>query len=462
MTWVHGSAGVEGPDAWHADDALLVPLTASDGRPLALLSLDDPVDGRRPSDGALEVLSAVAAIAASVIEHGQLAAEAARHRTAVEHLLRVSSELTTSSSRAEMLGAVCEGIRDALGFEKAAVFLDEEGDGRLVPAAIVGLDDVGQLGGFTTAGLDAMMAPETEREGCVLLDNATAHAMAVHARRPDRVRLAQQRPRRARLGPPLADGAAARPLRHAAGLPVGRRSGRPAAPRRRRPARPARVRQPRGRRDRGGAAARAPARARRPRPAHRAAQPPRVRAGAGEAARPDRARDLRPRPLQARQRHARAPGRRRRAPPLRRPAARPHARGRRGGPARRRGVRARADRRRRARGTGRRRAPAPRGGEGVPRVPGADLGLGRHRRRPDPARMPRRSCAPPTARCSRPSAWAATAASSTTPRRSRCSTRSPRTAAASSSPPRCCWPRRSTCATSPPPATPRPSGATPS
>ena len=116
-----------------------MPLTASDGRPLALLSLDEPVDGRRPSDGALEVLSAVAAIAASVIEHGQLAAEAARHRAAVEHLLRVSSELTTSSSRAEMLGAVCEGIRDALGFEKAAVFLDEEGDGRLVPAASVGL-----------------------------------------------------------------------------------------------------------------------------------------------------------------------------------------------------------------------------------------------------------------------------------------------------------------------------------
>ena len=61
MTWVTGSVAGEGPDAWHPDDALLVPLTASDGRRLAFLSLDEPLDGRRPSDAALEVLSAVAA-----------------------------------------------------------------------------------------------------------------------------------------------------------------------------------------------------------------------------------------------------------------------------------------------------------------------------------------------------------------------------------------------------------------
>jgi diguanylate cyclase (GGDEF)-like protein/putative nucleotidyltransferase with HDIG domain len=178
MTWVPGTPGAAGPDAWHPDDALLVPLTASDGSPLAFLSLDDPVDGRRPADGALEVVSAVAAIAAGVIEHAQLAAEAARHRAAVEHLLRVSSELTTSSSRAEMLDAVCSGIRDALGFEKAAVFLDEAGDGQLVLAAGVGFEDVDGLGPFAGAALEAMMAPEYEQEGCVLIDSPTANAMA--------------------------------------------------------------------------------------------------------------------------------------------------------------------------------------------------------------------------------------------------------------------------------------------
>jgi diguanylate cyclase (GGDEF)-like protein/putative nucleotidyltransferase with HDIG domain len=178
MTWVPGTAGAAGPDAWHPDDALLVPLTSSDGRPLAFLSLDDPVDGRRPGDGALEIVSAVAQIAAGVIEHAQLAAEAARHRAAVEHLLRVSSELTTSTSRAAMLAAVCEGIRDALGFEKAAVFLDEAGDGQLVLSAGVGFDEVDGIGPFPRAALEAMMRPEYEQEGCVLIDSATAHAMA--------------------------------------------------------------------------------------------------------------------------------------------------------------------------------------------------------------------------------------------------------------------------------------------
>ena len=83
MTFVPGTSGPPGPDAWHANDALLIPLTASDGRPLAFLSLDDPIDGRRPARSTLEIVSAVAAIAAGVIEHAQLAAEAARHRAAV-------------------------------------------------------------------------------------------------------------------------------------------------------------------------------------------------------------------------------------------------------------------------------------------------------------------------------------------------------------------------------------------
>ncbi len=155
------------------EGALTVPLTASDGRPLAILSLDEP-----PAGAPLAMLSVVAEIAASVIEREQLATEAQRHRAAVEHLMRASSELTTSTSRAEMLRTVCEGIRDALGFEMAGVFLDEQGDGRLAPAAAVGFDGIENLGTFTAAAAEAMIVPEFLHEGCVLIECQTARALA--------------------------------------------------------------------------------------------------------------------------------------------------------------------------------------------------------------------------------------------------------------------------------------------
>ena len=224
---------------------------------------------------------AVAAIAASVIEHAQLAAEAARHRTAVEHLLRVSSDLTSSRSRAEMLRAVCEGIRDALGFELAGVFLDEAGDGRLLPVAGVGFDFVEGFGSFTAASVERMVAPDLGQEGCLLLDSETASALAAEAGMPTVYVSTQQRQRPASVEPPLADGAAARPCGCRARLPVGRRARRSPAARDRRAARPACVRQPRRRCDRGGPPGRAAARARRARPADRAPQPPRLRGWAG-------------------------------------------------------------------------------------------------------------------------------------------------------------------------------------
>ena len=260
-------------------DGLIVPLTASDGRPLAFLSLDLPVDGRRPSDAALEVLSAVAAIAASVIEHAQLTAAAARHRAAVEHLLRVSSELTSSRSRGEMLRAVCEGIRDALGFELAGVFLDEAGDGRLVPVAGIGVDSIEGLGSFTAAALEPMIAPELVQEGCVLLDSATARVLAADAGMPT-----VYSSRNNGHGPLAWDHHWLMvPLRDRGGALLGFLWADDPAdrllPGRRRPARAARVRQPRGRRDRGRPPGRGAARAGRARPADRAAQPPRLRAG---------------------------------------------------------------------------------------------------------------------------------------------------------------------------------------
>jgi PAS domain S-box-containing protein len=55
-------------DAWRPDDALFVPLRHSDSHLLGILSLDEPVDGMRPSAADLAVLAGLAAHLAQAVE----------------------------------------------------------------------------------------------------------------------------------------------------------------------------------------------------------------------------------------------------------------------------------------------------------------------------------------------------------------------------------------------------------
>jgi diguanylate cyclase (GGDEF)-like protein/putative nucleotidyltransferase with HDIG domain len=164
------------PDAWHPEDALFVPLRSGAGEVLGILSVDEPNDGRRPSDEQLDVLVGAAAHAALALELGQQAAAALRQQAAVEHLLRVSTQLNERHSTAEMLESVSVGIRDALGFEKVCVFLIE-GD-VLVPGAAVGLDESERrnVAELPLDGLAALLEPEFESDGVVLLSREEAAA----------------------------------------------------------------------------------------------------------------------------------------------------------------------------------------------------------------------------------------------------------------------------------------------
>jgi diguanylate cyclase (GGDEF)-like protein/putative nucleotidyltransferase with HDIG domain len=177
--WVPDLPPCDGPDAWHAEDALLVPLRASDGALLGILSIDEPVSGRRPAEPQLEVLGAVAAHAAVAVEHAQAAEESRRHRRAVEHLLRVSSQLSTRAGAQEMFDAVCVAIRDALGFEKVMLFLPDGPGGELVPLATCGWPAEALVGlpSATLEELAPLLDPALQREGCVLLAPEDALAL---------------------------------------------------------------------------------------------------------------------------------------------------------------------------------------------------------------------------------------------------------------------------------------------
>lgn len=64
-----------GPDAWHPCDLLLVPMMGRQGELIGIISVDDPVDGRRPQPESLHALEIFAHQAAQAIENARLYGE---------------------------------------------------------------------------------------------------------------------------------------------------------------------------------------------------------------------------------------------------------------------------------------------------------------------------------------------------------------------------------------------------
>jgi len=111
------------PNAWHPDDALFAPMRGTDGQLLGILSVDEPISGRKPSGDEIDVLVAVSEHAALAVQGAQESARAKANREALAHLLAVSAGLTKSTDTKELLQHVCEATAEALGFEKVAVQL---------------------------------------------------------------------------------------------------------------------------------------------------------------------------------------------------------------------------------------------------------------------------------------------------------------------------------------------------
>jgi diguanylate cyclase (GGDEF)-like protein len=159
------------PGKWHPEDALFVPLRQSDGRLVGILSVDDPVSGMLPADDELEVLTAMADHAALAIQAAQEAALAARHRTALEQLLAVSSSLTETFAIDTILQSICDGISTALGFRHACVDLRDPDTGNYHTRAAHGWDmsDPAVGGSMTPDEVKSLLDPRFEIEGCFLL-----------------------------------------------------------------------------------------------------------------------------------------------------------------------------------------------------------------------------------------------------------------------------------------------------
>jgi PAS domain S-box-containing protein len=162
------------PGAWHPDDALFVPMRGSDGRLLGILSVDEPVSGRKPSGDEIDVLVAVSEHAAIAVEAAQETARAKANRDALERLLDVSARLNETWDAEMLLVQVCNAISEALGFDKVALQLLND-EGNHCTAAAVGFGDSQNTGAPLAADeLEQLLRPEYEIEGCYLLPHEEA------------------------------------------------------------------------------------------------------------------------------------------------------------------------------------------------------------------------------------------------------------------------------------------------
>ena len=174
-----------GADAWHPEDALFVPMRHSAGHLLGILSVDEPLSRRRPTDEELDVLVALTDHAALAVQSAQEAVEAARHKVALEQLLEVSSRLPAEPVADEILRAVCAGVRDALGFQNVLAVL-RDGQGRLDPRAAVGwcVEEMEKAGPVFLRDIEGLIDPKFEIEGCYLLPSAEAERRVSQYRQP--------------------------------------------------------------------------------------------------------------------------------------------------------------------------------------------------------------------------------------------------------------------------------------
>ena len=146
-SWTPSMSAVPGPDGWHPEDMLMLPLRGQDGEVLGAVSVDQPASGRRPTDEQIAYLMSVVDHAAigveqSLREAGPTAEEAGQSselRLAAAMLLAEALDLRDPSTgrHSRTVGAYARQI--ALRLELAPERVER------VHAAGV-LHDLGKLG----------------------------------------------------------------------------------------------------------------------------------------------------------------------------------------------------------------------------------------------------------------------------------------------------------------------------
>lgn len=126
---------------WTAEDLFVIPMYGTGGRMLGFISVDDPMNARRPTLDVVELLEVFASQGAFIIENFQLvqnvqaeAESARRERDRLAQLHLVSGEIQRATDMASRLQAVADGIVSATGWQRVQITLRDE---RLEPTSLI-------------------------------------------------------------------------------------------------------------------------------------------------------------------------------------------------------------------------------------------------------------------------------------------------------------------------------------
>lgn len=106
---------------WHPNDFLFVPMFGKEGRILGTISVDDPLDGRRPTAQSLRVLELFAREAAFAIEQSDLLRELRRTEGYLENLIASSPDAIVTTDPEGRIVVWNEGAERMLGWTKSEI-----------------------------------------------------------------------------------------------------------------------------------------------------------------------------------------------------------------------------------------------------------------------------------------------------------------------------------------------------
>jgi PAS domain S-box-containing protein len=126
-------------EKWHSHDMLLAPLRGAGERLLGYISVDEPVDGLRPSHRTLEALAIFANQAAVAVENSKLFADAQRRADNLALVNEVSRSLAQTLDPEVVLDTVVKGVGLLLECELGAIFQETTTEGTLTAVAAYGV-----------------------------------------------------------------------------------------------------------------------------------------------------------------------------------------------------------------------------------------------------------------------------------------------------------------------------------